>query len=116
MGFNNLGAQALADRLAAAGVARGNRRSASRWASRSARPRSSRWPRRPRTTSRSLRILAPYADYLAVNVSSPNTPGLRSLQDADTLGELIKILVAEAWRLADPGPTRCRSWSSSPRI
>ena len=53
---------------------------------------------------RSLRILAPYADYLAVNVSSPNTPGLRSLQDADQLGELIKTLVAEAWRLADPGP------------
>ena len=29
----------------------------------------------------SLRLLAPYADYLAINVSSPNTPGLRTLQD-----------------------------------
>ena len=33
----------------------------------------------------SLRLLAPYADYVAVNVSSPNTPGLRALQDADSL-------------------------------
>ena len=37
----------------------------------------------------SLRLLAPYADYLAVNVSSPNTPGLRSLQDADTPGRAV---------------------------
>ena len=29
----------------------------------------------------SLRALYSYADYLAVNVSSPNTPGLRGLQD-----------------------------------
>ena len=50
----------------------------------------------------SLRLLAPYADYLAVNVSSPNTPGLRSLQDADTLAELVGALVAEARTLAGP--------------
>lgn len=31
------------------------------------------------------RRLAPYADYLVVNVSSPNTPGLRALQDAAAL-------------------------------
>ena len=34
--------------------------------------------------------LAPFADYLVVNVSSPNTPGLRALQDK---GELANILV-----------------------
>ena len=50
---------------------------------------------------RSLRILAPYADYVAVNVSSPNTPGLRSLQDAEALDRLIRALVGEAWTLAD---------------
>jgi dihydroorotate dehydrogenase len=34
-------------------------------------------------------LLAPYADYLVVNVSSPNTPGLRSLQAVDRLGPLL---------------------------
>jgi dihydroorotate dehydrogenase len=52
----------------------------------------------------SFRLLAPYADYLAVNVSSPNTPGLRSLQDADTLAELLAALVAEARTLAGAEP------------
>ncbi len=33
---------------------------------------------------RSARLLAPYADYLVVNVSSPNTPGLRNLQAVET--------------------------------
>jgi dihydroorotate dehydrogenase len=48
----------------------------------------------------SLRTVARYADYLAINVSSPNTPGLRTLQDARALAELISALVNEAWRLA----------------
>jgi dihydroorotate dehydrogenase len=39
----------------------------------------------------SAKALAPVADYIAVNVSSPNTPGLRSLQDID---QLEPILVA----------------------
>lgn len=34
--------------------------------------------------------LAPLADYLVVNVSSPNTPGLRSLQMASVLQELLQ--------------------------
>ena len=34
--------------------------------------------------------LAPYADYLVVNVSSPNTPGLRALQDAAALRHLLE--------------------------
>ena len=33
----------------------------------------------------SARLLSPYADYLVVNVSSPNTPGLRDLQSVDAL-------------------------------
>lgn len=37
----------------------------------------------------STRILAPLADYLVVNVSSPNTPGLRDLQELDRLGPLL---------------------------
>lgn len=38
---------------------------------------------------RSTRQLAPHADYLALNVSSPNTPGLRELQTVERLTKLI---------------------------
>ena len=37
----------------------------------------------------STRLLAPLADYLVVNVSSPNTPGLRGLQEIDRLAPLL---------------------------
>ncbi|SEA73516.1 quinone-dependent dihydroorotate dehydrogenase [Leifsonia sp. 21MFCrub1.1] len=37
----------------------------------------------------SARALAPVADYLVVNVSSPNTPGLRGLQELELLGPLL---------------------------
>ena len=37
------------------------------------------------------RRLSPYADYLVINVSSPNTPGLRALQSRD---ELLRIIEA----------------------
>lgn len=37
----------------------------------------------------SAQLLAPLADYLVVNVSSPNTPGLRGLQELDQLGPLL---------------------------
>ncbi|MCA1813951.1 MAG: quinone-dependent dihydroorotate dehydrogenase [Halobacteriales archaeon] len=36
--------------------------------------------------------LAPHADFLVVNVSSPNTPGLRALQKREALGELLGAL------------------------
>ncbi len=44
----------------------------------------------------SLALVRPYADYVAVNVSSPNTPGLRSLQDAALLRDLLGALVSQA--------------------
>ncbi len=37
-----------------------------------------------------VRLFAPLASYLTVNVSSPNTPGLRALQQADALAELLR--------------------------
>ncbi|WP_296195446.1 quinone-dependent dihydroorotate dehydrogenase [uncultured Microbacterium sp.] len=40
----------------------------------------------------SARALAPHADYLAVNVSSPNTPGLRTLQAVETLRPLLEAV------------------------
>jgi dihydroorotate dehydrogenase len=39
---------------------------------------------------KSARLLAPYADYLVVNVSSPNTPGLRDLQAVERLQPLLE--------------------------
>lgn len=44
----------------------------------------------------STRILAPHADYLVVNVSSPNTPGLRQLQEIDALAPLLRAVRAAA--------------------
>jgi len=41
---------------------------------------------------RSARLLAPLADYLVVNVSSPNTPGLRGLQAVETLRPLLQAV------------------------
>jgi dihydroorotate dehydrogenase len=46
----------------------------------------------------STRALAPVADYLAVNVSSPNTPGLRGLQELDKLEPLLAAVKAAAAR------------------
>ncbi|HWM34336.1 MAG TPA: quinone-dependent dihydroorotate dehydrogenase [Pseudolysinimonas sp.] len=40
----------------------------------------------------STRALAPLADYLVVNVSSPNTPGLRGLQELDRLAPLLETV------------------------
>jgi dihydroorotate dehydrogenase len=44
----------------------------------------------------STRLLAPVADYLVVNVSSPNTPGLRGLQEIDKLEPLLRDVKREA--------------------
>lgn len=43
----------------------------------------------------SFRLLRPYADYFVVNVSSPNTPGLRSLQGGEQLEPILEGLQAE---------------------
>lgn len=40
-----------------------------------------------------IRALAPMADYLTVNISSPNTPGLRDLQKRDVLSALLKEMM-----------------------
>ncbi len=48
-----------------------------------------------------LRSLYSYGDYFVVNVSSPNTEGLTSLQAADALTALARAVVAEAQALAE---------------
>jgi dihydroorotate dehydrogenase len=88
MGFNNAGARALADRLAALGplpvplgVSLG---------------KSKVTPLEDAVADyvASLSTLYPYGDYFAVNVSSPNTPGLRNLQDRGHLDALLGALRA----------------------
>lgn len=45
---------------------------------------------------KSTRLLAPHADYLVVNVSSPNTPGLRDLQAVEKLEPLLRAVRRQA--------------------
>lgn len=52
-----------------------------------------------------MRRLAPLADYVTINVSSPNTPGLRDLQGEGPLGRLLSAaLQARAEACGEPGP------------
>lgn len=55
-----------------------------------------------------MQVFAPLADYLAINVSSPNTVGLRRLQERDALQHLLQVLAQEreplSKRLAKPIP------------
>jgi dihydroorotate dehydrogenase len=48
-------------------------------------------------------LLAPWADYLVVNVSSPNTPGLRDLQSVDALRPLLVATRGAADEVTEPG-------------
>lgn len=96
MGFNNLGAPALAARLAAAGVVRGNGAVGIPLGISLGKTKTTPLAAATADYLASFRLLAGYADYVAVNVSSPNTPGLRSLQDAAALRDLTTTLVAEA--------------------
>lgn len=89
MGFNNRGARALAAQLTALGklpvplgISLG---------------KSKRTPLAEAVDdyAASYRALARHGDYFAVNVSSPNTPGLRELQDGGLLDELLAALVGD---------------------
>jgi dihydroorotate dehydrogenase len=57
---------------------------------------------------RLIEAVAPVASYVTVNISSPNTPGLRDLQQASALDDLLAALwrCATAWRRR-PGRRRC---------
>ena len=90
MGFNNPGAEAIAEKLAW-------------WRAQG------RWPRHPvginlgkskitplqqapEDYAASFRILREHADFFVVNVSSPNTPNLRQLQDRAALDEILAAI------------------------
>ncbi len=99
MGFNNDGAAALAATLAAAGVRRGSAAGIPLGISLG---KTKVVPVEEAVGDylASLDAVAPHADYVAINVSSPNTPGLRTLQDAGALASLAAALVARAAELA----------------
>ena len=95
MGFNNDGAEVVAARLAARGLRAATGR----------RPvlgvnigKSKVVPEEEavRDYEKSARLLAPHADYLVVNVSSPNTPGLRNLQAVEKLEPILRAVRAVA--------------------
>ena len=100
LGFNNDGADAIAQRLTAL-------------------RKSGRWPAVPvginigksRATPLeqatddylySFRMLWDFADYITLNISSPNTPGLRELQEPEKLSELLFAIGEEAGTAAKP--------------
>ena len=100
LGFNNDGADAIAQRLAAL-------------------RESGRWPAVPvginigksRATPLeqatddylySFRMLRDFADYITLNISSPNTPGLRELQEPEKLSELLYAIGNEAGTAPKP--------------
>jgi dihydroorotate dehydrogenase len=86
MGFNNSGAEAVAARLRLQRAARGERTviGVNIGKSKAAGPDEA-----VADYVRSTELLAPLADYLVVNVSSPNTPGLRDLQQVSVLAPLL---------------------------
>jgi len=53
-----------------------------------------------------VRKFAPAADYLSINVSSPNTVGLRRLQAREALGDLLDVLVLERDFLSEQSSKR----------
>lgn len=94
MGFNNQGAEAVARRLrqrpaspGIVGVNIGANKDS---------------PDRLADYAQMTRIMAPLASYLTVNISSPNTPGLRDLQDEGALAALLDGVIAARGTLTTP--------------
>lgn len=105
MGFNNDGAAALAARLESRGVRRGNNALGIPLGISIGKTKAVPLGNAQDDYLVSLGQLARYADYIAVNVSSPNTPGLRALQAAEEIASLVAALVQEASNLdARPVP------------
>src|SRR5690625_4949986 len=94
MGFNNDGAAATAERLR---TLRGTRRGRSVVVGVNiGKSRITPAAHAAEDYATSARLLARWADYLTVNVSSPNTPGLRDLQAVDSLRPILTAVQREA--------------------
>ncbi|HEX3672894.1 MAG TPA: quinone-dependent dihydroorotate dehydrogenase [Rhizomicrobium sp.] len=90
MGFNNRGMDAMAARLA--GRARRGILGVNIGANKDSEDR-------PADYRIAFAKLAPFADYVTINISSPNTPGLRGLQNRDELARLLGIVTDERARM-----------------
>jgi dihydroorotate dehydrogenase len=98
MGFNNLGAETVAARLAH------QRKAAVPLGISLGKSKVTPLEEAVADYLGSLDALYPYGDYFAVNVSSPNTPGLRELQERDRLDALLAALQSSMRRhAADEG-------------
>ena len=96
MGFNNEGAETVADRLAKRGRRPGPVLGVNIGKSKVVPEDDA-----VRDYEKSARLLAPHADYLVVNVSSPNTPGLRNLQAVEKLEPILAAVRATADDVTD---------------
>jgi dihydroorotate dehydrogenase len=85
MGFPNKGAEAAARRLA-------ERRTTTIVGANLGKNRDTELEQAAEDYAQAARLLAPHADYLVLNVSSPNTPGLRDLQSVSKLRPLIEAV------------------------
>ncbi len=94
LGFNNRGAAEAVERLRARGVQGGGIIGINFGANKDSVDRIADY-------AMMTRLMAPFATYLAVNVSSPNTPGLRALQDEGALSELLDVVLEAR---GHPGP------------
>lgn len=86
MGFNNAGAEAMLRRL------RGVSSAAPVWVN-IGKNKVTPNEQAAADYQRCVQVLQPVADAFVINVSSPNTPGLRALQDASELRELIGVVL-----------------------
>jgi dihydroorotate dehydrogenase len=90
MGFNNLGAEAVAETLA-------QWRALDRWPAHPVginlgKSKVTPLEKAPEDYAKSFRALKPHLDFFVVNVSSPNTPNLRKLQDKSALDEILAAI------------------------
>ncbi len=92
MGFNNDGAEAVARRLAARARGRAGRLDGVPLGVNIGKTKVVPEDAAIGDYEKSTTLLTPYADYLVVNVSSPNTPGLRDLQAAAKLEPLLRAV------------------------
>lgn len=100
LGFNNDGAERIAYRLAAL-------RKSGRWPAVPVGINIGKSRATPLTQATddylySFRMLREFADYITLNVSSPNTPGLRELQEPERLSELLCAMGNEAGTAPKP--------------
>ena len=101
MGFNNDGAEVVARRLASRQLDRTGRRAGVPLGVNIGKTKAVPEEDAVRDYEKSTGLLAPHADYLVVNVSSPNTPGLRDLQAVERLEPLLRAVRRRADDVSD---------------